>query len=147
MNWQGEVIQEYTPPPALDTAQWAQEFRYLSKEVSAEPGKWRNERVPYLVDIMKATDNPEVKQITIQKSSQVAVTEGIGLNSAGKRIHTDPCPIMWIVPTLEFARGFSKKRFTKGLINCTPVLSDRIKPANAKNSDNIILEGEKIINL
>jgi phage terminase large subunit GpA-like protein len=138
-HWQQEIIQEFQPPPALNTAEWAQEFRHVAQGISAEPGKWRNERVPYLQDIMNATDNPDVKQITVMKSSQVGLTEGLGLNIVGRRIHTDPCPIMWVVPTLDFAREFSKKRFTRGLIECTPVLHGKIGPGNSKKSDNVIL--------
>ena len=40
------------PPPDITISQWAEQSRVLPKLSSAEHGQWRNERTPYLVEIM-----------------------------------------------------------------------------------------------
>lgn len=38
------ALQRLRPPPKLTVSEWADEYRYLSPESSAEPGKWRTDR-------------------------------------------------------------------------------------------------------
>ena len=52
----------YTPPADLTVSEWAEANRVLSRENSAEAGPWRNERTPYLVDIMDAFTDPKVEK-------------------------------------------------------------------------------------
>ena len=35
-------------------SQWADEYRFLSSEASAEPGKWHTDRAPYQREMMDA---------------------------------------------------------------------------------------------
>jgi hypothetical protein len=39
------------PPPRIDTAEWAAQYRHIAK--GPERGPWRNERTPYLVEPMQ----------------------------------------------------------------------------------------------
>jgi len=41
-----------TPDPRLSVSEWADQHRMLSSKASAEPGRWRTRRTPYLKDIM-----------------------------------------------------------------------------------------------
>lgn len=132
-----EIIKSWAPPPDYSTSQWAEAERHLAKGIAAEAGKWRNSRVPFLPAIMDAADDPNVKIITVMKSSQVAITEA-ALNICGKRIDIDPCSILFVRPTLESARELSKKRFTRGMIECTPALENKIS-VNTRDADNVIL--------
>ena len=65
----------YKPPEALTVSQWAEKYRVLSRESSAEAGRWRNERTPYMVEIMDAFTDPKVEKISVVASSQVGKTE------------------------------------------------------------------------
>jgi phage terminase large subunit GpA-like protein len=40
------------PDPLLTISQWADRYRWLSQRASAEHGRWRTERTPYLREIM-----------------------------------------------------------------------------------------------
>ena len=41
-----------TPDPLLSVSAWADQHRMLSSKASAEPGRWRTARTPYLREIM-----------------------------------------------------------------------------------------------
>lgn len=61
----------WKPPPRLTVSQWADRFRRLSAESSAEPGQWRTDRAPYQRGIMDAVSDPRVREIVVMKSAQV----------------------------------------------------------------------------
>jgi phage terminase large subunit GpA-like protein len=103
------VLPKFIPPPKLLPSDWAQKRRYLSAESSAEPGKWRNDRTPYLVGIMDATCEAGVHQVAVMCSSQVGKTE-CESNIVGRQIDIDPCPMLLLQPTLEMAEAYSKQR-------------------------------------
>ena len=54
------------PPRQLTVSAWADRERYLSPESSAEPGRWRTSRVPYLKEIMDAVTDPAIRKIDEQ---------------------------------------------------------------------------------
>ena len=39
-----------TPDPLLSVSEWSDRHRMLSSKASAEPGRWRTSRTPYLKD-------------------------------------------------------------------------------------------------
>ena len=41
----------FQTPPDMTVSEWADAYRMLSPEASAEPGKWRTDRAPYQKDI------------------------------------------------------------------------------------------------
>ena len=41
-----------TPDPLLSVSEWSDMHRMLSSKASAEPGRWRTSRTPYLKAIM-----------------------------------------------------------------------------------------------
>jgi len=47
-----------TPDPLLSVSEWSDRHRMLSSKASAEPGRWRTSRTPYLKDIMTACRPP-----------------------------------------------------------------------------------------
>ncbi|MBX9725806.1 MAG: phage terminase large subunit family protein, partial [Rickettsiales bacterium] len=53
------------PPPNLKISQWADQFRQLSSEASAEPGRWITDRAPYQRDIMDALGDAKVEAVVI----------------------------------------------------------------------------------
>src|SRR5580693_7759278 len=67
----------FHPPPELTVSAWADRERYLSPESSAEPGRWRTSRVPYLKEIMDAVTDPAIRKIVVIKSSQIGYTTGV----------------------------------------------------------------------
>lgn len=125
------------PPPKLTVSEWADRYRFLSREASAEPGKWRTDRAPYLRGMMDAFSEPLVEKVCCMTSSQIGKTECIN-NIAGFFIDQDPAPILVMQPTLELGRAWSKDRLAP-MIRDTPRLAGKIKAPRARDSGNTLL--------
>ena len=97
-----ERIEKISPPPSLTVSQWADQYRRLSSEASAEPGKWRTSRAPYQQGMMDAVNEPGIKEIVFMTSAQVGKTEILN-NIIGYFVHQDPSPILLIQSILEMA--------------------------------------------
>src|SRR5580765_8074674 len=50
----------YRPPSKLPMSDWADQYRVLSSESSAEPGQWITAKAPYEREIMNAISDPMV---------------------------------------------------------------------------------------
>jgi phage terminase large subunit GpA-like protein len=59
------------PPPELTISQWADRYRRLSPESSAEPGQWRTDRTPYLREPMDCIGDRHVERVVLKTSAQV----------------------------------------------------------------------------
>jgi phage terminase large subunit GpA-like protein len=81
--WRGGLL----PDPALTVSEWADRHRLLSPRASAEPGRYRTDRTPYIREIVDALSpmNP-TRRVVVMKSAQVGFTEG-GNNWIGYAIH------------------------------------------------------------
>lgn len=95
------------PPPNLTISQWADSYRYLSSESSAEPGKWHTDRAPYQREMMDAMCDPRAEMVVIMSSAQIGKTEIVN-NVIGFHIQLDPAPILLLQPTLEMAEAWVK---------------------------------------
>lgn len=125
------------PPPDLTVSQWADNFRKLSPESSAEPGQWHTDRAPYQRAIMDAVNDPTVEQVVVMSSAQVGKTAIIE-NILGYHVAYDPAPIMLVMPTLEMAQMFSKDRLAP-MLRDTPVLHGLVRDAKSRDSGNTML--------
>jgi len=125
------------PPPKLTVSEWADTYRQLSAEASAEPGQWRTSRVPYMKEIMNALSDELIERIVIMSSAQVGKTELL-LNAIGYYVHQDPAPIMLVQPTLEMATAFSKDRLSP-MTRDTPEIAKKMSDAKSRNSGNTML--------
>ncbi|AWK52220.1 terminase [Clostridium beijerinckii] len=132
------LVSILAPPPLLTVSKWADSYRKLSAESSAEPGQWRTSRAEYQREIMDSLSNKETEIIVVMSSAQVGKTELIN-NIIGYFIDYDPSPIMLLMPTLDLAQSYSKKRLAP-MIRDTPVLRGKVKDAKSRDSDNTLLE-------
>lgn len=133
-----KIAKIMAPPPELTVSEWADSFRRLSSESSAEPGRWNTERAPYQREIMDAVNDSEVDTVVIMSSSQVGKTEFL-LNIIGYHIDYDPSPVMVIQPTVEMAKTFSKTRLAP-MLRDTPALRGKVADARSRDSGNTVLE-------
>ena len=69
------AVRGFRPPESLTVHEWADRYRRLSPEASAEAGPWRTSRTPYLAEPMDAFTDPAVRKVVIVASSQVGKTE------------------------------------------------------------------------
>jgi phage terminase large subunit GpA-like protein len=129
-------------PQSLQTIdQWADAYRFLSSKASAEPGRFRTSRTPYLREPMRMLSlSSEIQKISFMKGVQLGVSE-LACNLIGYIIHRCPAPIMMVQPTIEMAERFSKTRI-KTLIELSPVLRERVKDPREKDSGNTLLSKE-----
>jgi phage terminase large subunit GpA-like protein len=129
------------PDPALTVSQWADRHRILSPRASAEPGRYRTDRTPYMRAIMDALSPAHpARRVVVMKSAQVGFTEA-GNNWIGYVIHHAPGPILAVQPTVELAKRFSRQRIDP-LIAESPSLRERVKPARSRDAGNTVLSKE-----
>lgn len=129
----------FHPKPDLKISEWAETERVLSREGgAAEQGPWRNDRVPYLVEIMDAICDPDVTEVTVKKSARVGYTEGVIGNAIGYFIQHDPSPILVVQPTQGDAEDWSKTQLSS-MIRVCPSLATKVADAKSRDSNNTIL--------
>lgn len=131
------IAKSVAPPKKLKVSEWADSFRQLSSEASAEPGQWNTDRAPYQRGIMNAVNDPEVDTVIVMSSAQVGKTELI-LNTIGYYVDYDPSPILLLQPTLEMAEAFSKDRLAP-MFRDTTALKNKLGDPKARNSGNTLL--------
>ena len=132
------LVRIIAPPPKLTVSQWADENRVLSKESSAEHGKWNTDRAPYQREIMDSINDPNYEEIVVMSSAQVGKSEIIN-NIIGYHIDYDPAPMLLMQPTLEMAEAYSKDRIA-AMIRDTPSLSKKVNSPKAKDGNNTLLQ-------
>lgn len=128
----------YKPPEDLTVSQWAERYRVLSRESSAEAGLWNNNRTPYLVEPMDAFTDPRVEHITVVASSQVGKSE-FELNCIAYIIDQDPSSILYIQPNLDDAKKFSRLRIAP-MLRDSEKLRAKVAEVKSRDSGNTMLQ-------
>ena len=132
-----QTNQAWTPPPNLKISDWADSYRKLSPESSAESGAWKTSRAPYQKEIMDSFNDPSIQRIVFMKSAQVGATE-ILLNVIGYYIDQDPSPMLVMQPTLQMGQAFSKDRLAT-MIRDSEKIRDCVKDPRSRDSGNTVL--------
>lgn len=133
----GQVRAAWEPTEPKTVSEWADAYRRLSAEASAEPGQWRTARAPYQRGMMDALAEPGIETVVIISSAQIGKTEVLG-NAVGYYIDHDPSPILLIQPTLELSEAWSKDRLAP-MLRDSPKLQGRVRDATSRNSGNTLL--------
>lgn len=121
------------PRIALKPSEWAARYRQLVGKSSAEPGPWRNDRIPFLAGVMDALDPSHPAPIvTFCASSQVGKSE-CGLNWIGSRIMEAPASILALFPTEKVGRKWIRARLDP-MIAITPELRSLV-PLGRRSSE------------
>ena len=127
-------MQTLRPPPKLTISEWADTYRKLSPESSAESGSWHTSRCEYQREIMDTFNNINIERIVVMTSSQVGKTE-ILLNAIGYYIDQDASPMMVVQPNLTMGQAFSKDRLA-AMIRDSDRLRDVVSDAKSRDSGN-----------
>ena len=133
-----KVMAGMKPPENLTVTEWAERYRRLSTEVSAEPGLWRTSRTPYLRGPMDAFTDPRVHRIVMVAAAQVGKSELLN-NIIGYIIDEDPGSILFIQPTTIDAKGYSKMRIAPEIRDC-PTLRQKVAAPKSRDSGNTVLQ-------
>ena len=137
LNLWKKLLKVIAPPPNLNVSEWADRYRKLSPEASAESGQWRTDRAPYQREILNTVTDRKTDTIIIMSSAQVGKTELI-LNALGYHIAYDPAPMLLVQPTDTMAEAFSKDRLAPMIRDC-PQLSEKVQDSKSRNSGNTIM--------
>ena len=129
--------QSLAPEPLLTVSAWADAHRFLSSTASAEPGRWRTARTPYLREIMDCLSPAHpAERVVVMAGAQIGKTE-CGNNWIGYVIHLAPGPMLMVQPTVEIAKRVSKQRLAP-MIEATPALRERVAEARSRDSGNTV---------
>jgi phage terminase large subunit GpA-like protein len=126
------------PPPNLTIDEWADIYRRLSPEASAEPGFWSTDRAPYQRGMMQAISDPTIERVVFMTGAQIGKTEIIN-NAVGYYIDQSPSPMLIVQPTLEMAKMWSNDRLAP-MLRDTPALKDKVKDARSRDSGNTLYQ-------
>ena len=122
----------FKPDPRFTVSEWSDTYRILTSEASAEAGKWRTDRTPYLREIMdEMSPTSPTQQVKVIKGTQLGFSS-IADNIAMCYLDFYPCPILYILPTETLAKGTSKRRITPSL-RAIPHLANKIVGGKSKD--------------
>ena len=129
------------PDPLMNISEWADKYRILSQKASAEPGKWRTSRTPYLKEIMDClSPYSGIEKVVFMKGAQIGGTE-VGNNFLGYIVHLSPGPVMLVMPTVDGAKRTSKTRIDP-MFEAIPELKGVISDRRSKDASNTTLMKE-----
>lgn len=131
------ALRNFKPPEELTVAEWADKYRRLPA-TAAEAGPWRTSRTPYLREPMEAFSDPKINHIVMVAASQVGKSE-LELNIIGYIIDQDPGSVLFVQPTIEDAKKFSRLRVAP-MINDSKRLKAKVADIKAKDSGNTMLQ-------
>lgn len=122
VEWFSEELEAFNPPERYTVSEWADNFRVLTS-VSAEPGRWRTNRTPYLKEPMDRFTDPLIEKIVLCFGAQLGKTE-TELNMIGYALDQTSSPTMMVYPTDTIAKFASDKR-VQPMIKSVKSISDK----------------------
>uniref|UniRef100_A0A6M3J2A4 Putative terminase n=1 Tax=viral metagenome TaxID=1070528 RepID=A0A6M3J2A4_9ZZZZ len=129
----------FMPDPDLNLLEWADEFFELPRESTAEYGKFRSDRTPFIREILlELSPSSKTEIVVLIKPTQLAGTTAAIIFLMGTA-DLYPGPSLCILPTDTKAKSFSKKKLAPS-IKLMPRLRAKIKEAKTRDSGNTILE-------
>ena len=126
-----------TRPPKWTVSEWADRRRFLSRESSSQPGKYRSSVAPYQREPMDSANDPTVQSTCLMWASQVTGKTECLNNVAGYFIDVDPAPILFVEPTKDMAESWSKDRLSPMLRDC-PCFRGKVRDPRTRDSGNTI---------
>ncbi len=129
-----KVLSAMKPPDIRTVAEWADKNRRLTSESSAEIGKWRTSRTPYMLEVLNSFTDPKVEHIVVVASSQVGKSE-VENNIVGYIIDQDPGPILFVQPTVDDAKKYSEMRIAP-MIRETKCLKKKVADPKTRDGAN-----------
>ncbi|MFM9860570.1 phage terminase large subunit family protein [Pseudoxanthobacter sp. M-2] len=126
--------------PQMLVSDWADRYRRLPSS-SAEPGRWRTDRTPYLREIMDAlSTSSAVERVVFMKAAQIGGTEA-GLNWLGYIVSHAPANTLLVMPTIDMLRRNTRTRIDP-MIESTPELRRLVPEAKSREPGNTVMAKE-----
>ena len=128
-----DALRQLKPPEDITVSEWAQKYRMLDAKTAAMPGPWRNDKTPYLTEIMDELNNYETEEIVFCKCTQVGGTEA-ELNMLGYIIQQDAAPSMVVYPSDKLGESISENRI-KPMLKASPSLRERFYELRSQKAE------------
>jgi len=93
--WEPYQAAAWKPRGLEKVSEWAADNRVLDAKNSAEPGRWKNTRTPYMIEVMDTFGDKRIEEITFMGSTQVSKTETM-FNMMGYAVDQDPGPMLYV---------------------------------------------------
>lgn len=123
------------PRHPLTVSEWADANRMLSEVGSAEPGRWKTSRTPYLREIMDClSEHHPARKVVFRKSSQVGGTE-VGSNWLGYIMCHAKGPVAVVMPTDRSLTDWMSQKFDP-MADETPAVGAVLANRNNRSADN-----------
>lgn len=117
---------------------WADENVVLTSDTSAEPGPWRTQRFPFMREpLQQLSPMSPATHIYMPKGVQISAT-ACAIVTMLTYADTDPCGIMYVMPTISIAEGFSKDKLAP-MISTAVTLEGKFKDPRARDAQNTVM--------
>lgn len=100
----------YRPTPRQTVVEWAEGNLKLTARQTEHPGPFSTSVRPYVREPLEAWKDPGVAEMTLCWGSQTSKTTLLMVGLAWL-IDNEPSPALWLMPTENLARSFSKSRW------------------------------------
>jgi phage terminase large subunit GpA-like protein len=133
----GGFLKGLKPEPILTVTQWAEKHRILNTKGSAEAGPYRVNRTPYLrkpMDCMSARST--YMRVPFMKASQIGASEA-GFNIVGYYMDMVPCPIFYLMPTIQTMERKVKQTVDPMIEDCA-TLQAKVGKKRSKDGGNTL---------
>jgi phage terminase large subunit GpA-like protein len=131
-----EAAKVFTPPPLESISAWADGKFVLSTEDTVAAGSIQLDVTPYLREMLDALLDPRAHEFVYWTGAQLGKTTVLKILLA-YYIERDPSPILYMMPTLQMAKKWSRVRLAS-MIRDNPGLRALFSDA-ARTSSNAIL--------
>lgn len=126
----------WAPKNDIKLSEWVEREVRLSPEWEASPGRYNLEDNPFWREVIDAFMDPEVRQISVKKSTQVGgtlllISCVLGLSEL------DPAPSMIVGPDELYTTELRDRTYATG--EESPAVRDRVPPERIRNSRHIDL--------
>lgn len=129
----------WTPPPPVDYEAWALRNIYFSDRESPFPGPYNPDLFPYFREIFVAlSPEDQCRTVTIAKSAQIGGTILATIFCLGSQ-DLDPCDLMYVHPTEDNARRWSKLKLS-AMLKESPRLREVFPEKSRDGSDSVLFK-------
>jgi phage terminase large subunit GpA-like protein len=131
------VALAFTPSPPVDFKEWASKNILFEGGGAALPGYYNREDFPYYDDILDALgpDDP-CRIVSLAKSAQVGATTLANVFLMGT-MALDPCNFLFVHPSEENARRWSKQKFAE-MLKASPSMKAVFPERSRDQSESIL---------
>ncbi len=118
----GVTAEVMTPRARPPVDEWCDQHRTISTggKGSASTARWNTDAVPYLREPLRRSTDPEVRETTLQKSTQVGATEAL-FCVVCYCVAVLRRSLLYVYPTANKGREVNKDRLVPALMGCPPV--------------------------